>query len=69
MYLRRHEFFPTERELEALFTMFDRDCDGKISYSEFLAFVNPKIKVKPIPKPEKIPYTYEPSKDQTELRI
>lgn len=69
MYLRRHEFFPTERELEALFTMFDRDCDGKISYSEFLAFVNPKIKVKPIPKPEKIPYTYEASKDQTELRI
>jgi Ca2+-binding EF-hand superfamily protein len=67
MYMRRHEFFPTDRELEAVFTMFDRDGDDKISYSEFIAFVNPKIKVKPLPVPEKIPYSYEPNEEP--LRI
>lgn len=70
MYLRRNEFFPTDRELEAVFGMFDRDCDGKISYSEFLAFVNPKIKVRTIPLPEKVPFSYEqPSLNQSELKI
>ncbi len=48
MYLRRNEFFPTDRELDAIFNMFDSDRDGKISYSEFLSFVNPKVKAKPI---------------------
>jgi Ca2+-binding EF-hand superfamily protein len=64
MFMRRNEFFPTDRELEAVFTMFDRDGDGKISYSEFLAFVNPKIKVRVIPVPEKIPFSADLSQDQ-----
>ena len=60
MYLRRNEFFPTDRELDAIFNMFDSDRDGKISYSEFLSFVNPKVKAKPIKIPEKLPFNYDP---------
>ena len=63
MFMRRNEFFPTDREMDAVFTMFDRDSDGKISYSEFLAFVNPKIKVRTIPPPERIPFSADLSKN------
>jgi hypothetical protein len=34
----------------------DRDGDGRVTYGEFLNFINPKIKGKEIPQPERQPY-------------
>lgn len=68
LYMRKNEFFPTERELEALFGMFDRDGDDRISYSEFTNYVLPKITVKQIAQPEKVPFTYEMKKETSEVQ-
>jgi Ca2+-binding EF-hand superfamily protein len=41
--LSEHGFFATERELNHLMHKFDRDKDLKISYSEFVDEVTPKL--------------------------
>jgi EF-hand domain pair len=42
-YLRRLQYFVTERELDLLFTLMDWDRDGRINYSDFTTSVTPRI--------------------------
>jgi Ca2+-binding EF-hand superfamily protein len=37
-----HEFFATNKELDLLIERFDRDKDGRVTYSEFFAETSPK---------------------------
>lgn len=40
--LREYGFFPTETELQWLVDRYDRDRDGRITYSEFAEEIYPK---------------------------
>jgi len=42
--LAEHSFYATERELSSLMDKFDRDKDGKVSFSEFLEELSPKLR-------------------------
>lgn len=39
--LQRHRFFATNKELDALMDRFDKNKDGKVSYSEFVDEITP----------------------------
>jgi Ca2+-binding EF-hand superfamily protein len=41
-FLEKNDFFSTNKELELVMERFDRDRDGKVSYSEFFSEVAPK---------------------------
>jgi Ca2+-binding EF-hand superfamily protein len=41
--LSEHGFFATERELNSIMHKFDKDRDMKISFSEFIDELTPKI--------------------------
>jgi Ca2+-binding EF-hand superfamily protein len=43
--LANHGFFATERELISILNKFDKDRDQRISFSEFIDELSPKIKV------------------------
>lgn len=40
--LEEHEFFATNKELDLLFQRYDRDMDGKVTFSEFFTETVPK---------------------------
>lgn len=44
--LRNHGFFATETELTSLVDRFDKNKDGRISYSEFIQEVTPHSPLK-----------------------
>ena len=41
--LADHSFFATERELNSIMAKLDMDRDGRISYSEFVNELSPKL--------------------------
>ncbi|CAG9317494.1 unnamed protein product [Blepharisma stoltei] len=41
--LRRNNYFPTEKDLDALFSFFDTNRDGKVTYIEFIQALSPKF--------------------------
>lgn len=41
--LRRANYFPTEKDLDALFSFFDTNKDGKVTYHEFTRALVPKF--------------------------
>ena len=41
--LADHGFFATERELNSIMHKFDRDQDSKITFSEFVDEISPKL--------------------------
>ena len=43
------DFQVSEEDIEEMFTFADKDCDGKISYTEFQFMINPP---KPPPEPQ-----------------
>jgi Ca2+-binding EF-hand superfamily protein len=40
--LEEHNFFATNKELDLLFNKYDRDRDGRVTYSEFFTETLPK---------------------------
>ena len=41
--LSRHCFYATDREVSSILNRFDRDCDGRINFHEFVDEISPKL--------------------------
>jgi len=41
--LQQHGFFATDKELKCLMDKFDKDKDGRISFTEFAEELRPKL--------------------------
>ena len=40
--MEEHRFYATNKELELLFSKYDRDRDGRVTYSDFFSETLPK---------------------------